>query len=90
MKIKYNHWLPKFLDVGGIVIYPYILYSLKEGKVPESLHRHELEHIKQVEREGWLKFYLTYLWYQVKYGYEKNPYEIEARKAEEQWENVPR
>ena len=81
LRIRYEHWIFKvFLrKYAGVVLYPWVLFKHKE--VPQSLFRHELEHVYQVERDGWLKFYLRYLYWNVKYGYEENPYEVEARAA---------
>jgi hypothetical protein len=45
--------------------------------------KHELAHIEQYKKHGLLKFLLLYLWYSIKYGYYNNPFEVEARKAEE-------
>lgn len=45
--------------------------------------KHELAHIEQYKKNGLLKFLFLYLWYSVKYGYYNNPFEVEARKAEE-------
>jgi hypothetical protein len=52
---------------------------------------HELEHIKQVEKDGWFCFYMAYLLYYLAglFRYKSHhgaghmiPYEIEARKVE--------
>jgi hypothetical protein len=40
-----------------------------------------MEHVYQIMREGWWKFYIKYLWYAWKFGYIEIPYEVEARKA---------
>ena len=40
---------------------------------------HEKVHIAQIEKLGAIKWTVTYLYYQLKYGYIKNPFEIEAR-----------
>ncbi len=45
--------------------------------------KHELAHIEQYKKHGLLKFLFLYLWYSIKYGYYNNPFEVEARKAEE-------
>ncbi len=45
--------------------------------------KHELAHIEQYKKYGLLKFLFLYLWYSIKYGYYNNPFEVEARKAEE-------
>jgi|GEM_PF-3255813 len=43
---------------------------------------HENKHKEQWKKEGRFKFAIKYLWYQLTKGYERNPYEIEARLAE--------
>lgn len=43
--------------------------------------KHEMCHWRQFQKEGFWKFKLKYMYYNIKYGYDKNPYEIEARKA---------
>ncbi len=72
-------WLPLPRRFVAITIAPFIFH-----KVPlsEALKRHELVHIEQVNRLGWVRFYVTYLWYSIKYGYDKNPFEIEAKNRE--------
>ena len=42
---------------------------------------HEARHIFQINRDGYIKFTVKYLFWLLKYGYRKNPYEIDARKA---------
>jgi len=36
-----------------------------------------------MEEEGKFKFTCRYLWWTLKYGYQDNPYEVEARASEE-------
>lgn len=48
----------------------------------KRLVRHEKKHIEQMDRDGKFKYMLLYNWYWLTVGYEKNPYEVEARKAE--------
>ena len=76
MKVVYNS---KFVPKGykAWVIYPYMFFS--EAKCTDVLFRHELQHVYQVRKYGWFKFYATYLWYSATKGYWDNPYEIEAR-----------
>lgn len=50
--------------------------------VSPRLKAHEEAHFAQIRRDGKLAFIAKYLFYMLKYGYHKNPYEIEARKAE--------
>jgi len=64
-------------DTLAMTIWPFII--TKEKTISDRLLQHELVHIKQQKR-GWLVgFYVKYFYYQWKYGYENNPYEIEAR-----------
>lgn len=86
--MRYNHWLAKlfnyFFGDGGeyaVTIGQTTYYSCNRGKVlsdPQWV-RHENVHKQQWRRMGW-KFLPAYLWFQVRYGYDKNPLEIEARK----------
>jgi hypothetical protein len=48
---------------------------------PETL-RHERVHVEQWRRHGFFRFSVLYLWYHFRYGYERNPFEVEARRAE--------
>lgn len=83
LRIKYN--VSRLIVwKAAIVIYPFMLFRRKQMYVSEQLFRHELQHVYQVEDIGWLKFYVKYLWFSLRYGYKKNPYEIEAYDAQEQ------
>ena len=65
------------------MIDPLFLQILTIGKpyeLSESHYNHEACHIEQVKRDGRLKFIAKYLFYNIKYGYKNNPYEVEARK----------
>jgi hypothetical protein len=44
--------------------------------------RHEMAHVKQFSRYGFLNFIFLYLLESLKKGYYHNRYEVEARKAE--------
>ncbi len=46
------------------------------------LVKHELKHVEQYQRMGFLPFLWKYLWYSIQYGYTNNPLEVEAREAE--------
>lgn len=71
-------FFPKW--VSGIVIYPFIFYQV--AKMDKYTRRHEWEHIAQVEHDGWLKFYVRWLWQRFTVGYYRIDYEIEAYAAE--------
>lgn len=82
MRIRYNVTKRIMGRFRGKVLYPFVLFSQPQDKVTNVLFRHELEHVYQIKRDGWLKFYLSYLYYMVRYGYAKNPYEIAAVKKQ--------
>lgn len=46
--------------------------------------RHEMCHIRQFKKHGFLPFIFKYLWESLKKGYYRNRYEIEARNAEKE------
>ena len=46
--------------------------------------RHEMAHIEQYNRYGFLKFLVLYVWYSIRYGYYNNPFEVEAREKEKE------
>lgn len=81
LRVKYQSRLvPR--GYYGWVIYPYMIFRAHQIDVSDKLFRHEMEHIYQVQREGWWKFYAKYLYYSLRYGYVNNPYEVEARMME--------
>lgn len=58
-------------------------YSGSIEQVSTKLRLHEDQHKRQYEAYGSrLKFWWAYLIMNIKYGYNNNPFEIEARKAE--------
>jgi len=82
LKVKEKVW-PWFFGKGrvnaqAITLYPYIIYRSEEAK--EQYRKHEMVHVEQVRRLGWLKFYASYLNESRKKGYFNNKYEVEARK----------
>lgn len=44
---------------------------------------HELQHVLQYRRDGFVGFIYKYIRNHIKYGYYNNPYEVEARAAEQ-------
>jgi hypothetical protein len=84
IRIRYKHWIFRLPFLGayaGMVIYPFMLFKRDQKDIDDRLFRHELEHIYQVQKYGWIKFYVTYIWYNIRYGYRENPYEVVAREA---------
>lgn len=76
-------WM-KRAKVRGIVIGRNVCFSESGKDIPQFLFRHELEHAYQQMRDGRFKFYLKYFYYSLRYGYDNNPYEVEAREAANQ------
>ena len=66
------------------MIDPFFLKILTIGDpyITAKHYNHEACHIEQVKKEGRLKFVIKYLFYNIKYGYRNNPYEVEARSKE--------
>jgi hypothetical protein len=79
IRLRYRVWFLRKSWINGITIYPFIFFKQRKEDISDRLFRHELEHIYQVRREGWLKFYIKYLYYQIRLGYRNIPYEVEAR-----------
>ena len=89
--IKENSWLAKFAakklktkSVAMVLGKTIHLYgSTKEiflADVPWV--KHELCHIKQFAKHGYLLVTIKYLWESLRVGYYNNKYEVEAREAE--------
>lgn len=61
VRLRYRHWIPRLAGVQAIVLYPYVLFSATKEKVSPLLLKHEMVHVRQVRREGWIRFYAAYL-----------------------------
>ena len=94
--VIFNSKIPQllsiFISIGGITIWPFIIYRYSEEEVSESLTRHETIHIKQQEELFVLGFYILYVYYWlknlIKYrdsskAYYEIPFEIEAYNNQE-------
>ena len=71
------------LGFAGVVLPSKTIYLLPEHFADPVLRAHELQHIAQIERDGWI-FWPRAFWYVIRYGYTNSPYEIECRRAEDQ------
>jgi hypothetical protein len=71
-------WLLNSLGCAAITMPWKRIYILSEHQFNESLRRHELVHIEQIDREGAIRFSVKYLWWLLIRGYWENPFEIEA------------
>lgn len=82
--VKVCYWRYTF-NYNGFVI-PYfgivINKSLKGHNLLPNLLEHEYIHWKQFEQLTLFQFLILYIVYSIKYGYDLNPIEIEARYQE--------
>lgn len=63
MKIHvfYDSRLPAIFGADAITLYPFIFFNLSKDKSIEGA-KHEVVHVRQVRKLGWLKFYSDYVW----------------------------
>ena len=80
MKLRFRYEVSKWLmrRFRGRVIYPFILFLQEKEDVPDWLFRHELEHIYQIRRMGYIMYHIKYMLLFIKHGYSKHPFELEA------------
>ena len=80
MKFRYDkNVVLMFGAAGHVIFYPFVLFKYPRDKVSDKLFRHELQHVYQIQKLGYIGFFSRYIWYSIRYGYKKNPFEIEAR-----------
>lgn len=86
--LRYARWLPGIAGLlsgmrqaaaavtlgNTIVVHPSV-------RITERLVKHELEHVRQWQQNRW-SFPVRYVLNHLRYGYEQNPFEVEAREAE--------
>ena len=75
-------WVLRRTGFHGVALAPWGIYILPAAMHSQRLTRHEQAHWRQWQRMGTVKYYATYLWQIVRYGYENAPMEVEARAAE--------
>jgi hypothetical protein len=78
-------FVPDWVD--AITIFPFIFVKDKPRTEDEyrTIIEHEKIHIGQQLRGLLIIFYIRYLYFSWKYGYKKNPYEIEAYEHQDDW-----
>ena len=67
----------------GKTVWPFIFHS--EALPSRTLIEHEKIHLRQQLNGFLIGFYIKYFYYHWKYGYEKNPYEVEAYAHQEDY-----
>ena len=85
MIIEVSGWRAKLLKRMGFIGFTWINGSIwiladlpPERK--EQVKLHENKHLLQMKQDGKFKFLVKYCYFAIKYGYHKNPFEIEARR----------
>jgi hypothetical protein len=72
-------WVLRRTGFAGVTLAPFGIYILPEHVYSDSLVRHEQVHWAQYQRMGLVRYYLTYLYQVLRYGYRNAPMEREAR-----------
>jgi hypothetical protein len=62
VRLRFDHWIPKRLNVGAITLYPFILFPKPWSESRYGLLHHEMIHVRQIRSLGVIRFYLTYLY----------------------------
>ena len=88
--IIYESKIARYFDIHGLVLYPFVLINDSEEETLPSTIKHELTHVRQVERDGFCRFYSKYFGHMLKHllkgdiegaftehEYEKEAYVIE-------------
>jgi hypothetical protein len=92
-RIKEQSWIAKIAakkirskNVAIVIGNTIHLYNVSKLQFlqNEKWVKHEVCHLKQFQKHGYIIFILKYLWESLRHGYYYNKYEREARKAEEE------
>ena len=75
-------WVLRRTGFHGVALAPWGIYIRPAAMHSQRLIRHEQAHWRQWQRMGTVRYYATYLWQIVRYGYRNAPMEVEARAAE--------
>jgi hypothetical protein len=72
-------WLLRRTGFAGVCLAPWGIYILPQYLTSPDLIRHEQVHWRQWVRMGTVRYYLTYAYQVLRYGYRNSPMEREAR-----------
>jgi len=91
LKIKEHSWRARIAAMvlkspGVAIVFGSTIHlhgvSATQFLMDERWLKHELKHIEQYQKEGYLGFLVKYLWESIRHGYYNNRFEVEAREAE--------
>jgi hypothetical protein len=79
MIVNYESLIGKFVHLFNkyAITFGHHVYTAHKFLTETEL-KHEYCHVLQYEKYGFFGFLMKYMWYQMKYGYDKNPLEVEA------------
>lgn len=83
MKVHYRSRLARWAlprKYVAVTLWDHVFTRLEH--LEESILRHEAVHVRQWKRHGLVRFACLYLWFHFRYGYWRNPFEVEARSEE--------
>jgi len=72
-------WVLRRTGFAGVALAPWGIFVLPEHLNNQRLTQHEIVHWRQYQRMGTLKYYATYAYQVLRYGYRNAPMEREAR-----------
>lgn len=90
--IKENSWLAKLAakklgtrSVAMVIGKTIHLHNTTKTEFlkDEKWVKHELCHVQQYKKHGYIGFIAKYIWESIRHGYYNNRFEVEARKAED-------
>ena len=76
-------WYMKACGFQGWTSFWNVIYMAPGYELCQPLIRHESKHLEQMRRDGKVLYTIKYTWWMLRYGYKMNPYEVEARAAEQ-------
>ena len=88
MKVHYRSPLARWAlprRYVAVTLWDHVFTRLES--LEESILWHEEVHVRQWKRHGLVRFAFLYLWFHFRYGYWRNPFEVEARSEETQHAN---
>lgn len=71
-------WFLRRYELWAIPMPWRVVHVIPEKLKSEVLREHERVHFEQMEKEGTIVWHVKYFVFLARYGYRKNPYEIEA------------
>lgn len=72
-------WLPG--NTAAMVIWPETILVQKDHRLNRLELAHELRHIVQLRKRGYLAYLFGYAFLWLRYGYQRHPWEVEAKEA---------